>query len=150
MIKVLKKAYNKLFLINDTPQRIALGAGIGVFAGILPGTGPIAALFLAFIFRTNRAAALIGSLLTNTWLSWVTLAISIQLGSTIMGKNWHMVQADLNTFIRNFHFSDLLKISILNLVIPAIIGLFLVALCAGLLVYISVLITLKLRAGARK
>ena len=62
----------KLFNINDTPHKIALGLGLGVFAGILPGTGPIAAIFLALAFRANRASALLGSLLTNTWLSLVT------------------------------------------------------------------------------
>jgi len=58
--------YLKLIKINDTPQKIAFGFGLGVFSGIFPGTGPLAALFLALILRANRASALLGSLLTNT------------------------------------------------------------------------------------
>lgn len=45
-----RSIYLKLFQINDTPQRIALGVGLGVFTGIIPGAGPIAALFLAMLF----------------------------------------------------------------------------------------------------
>ena len=64
--------FDKLFKINDSAEKIALGVGLEVFSGLMPGTGPTAALFLAFIFRANRAAALLGSMLTNTWLSVVT------------------------------------------------------------------------------
>ena len=54
----LRFVYAKLFSINDTPNKISLGLGLGVFAGILPGTGPIAAVFLALVFRANRASGL--------------------------------------------------------------------------------------------
>ena len=85
--------YERLFKINDSPQKIALGLGLGVFAGILPGTGPLAALFLAFIFRANRASALLGSLATNTWISFVTFVLAIKIGSAILEVSWLDVQA---------------------------------------------------------
>src|SRR3989338_11447506 len=90
--RLLKFLYLKLFKINDTPQKIALGLGLGVFAGIFPGTGPAASLFLAFIFRANRASALIGSMLTNTWLSVVTLLLAIKLGALMFGIQWEEIQ----------------------------------------------------------
>ncbi|MCG2713658.1 MAG: DUF2062 domain-containing protein [Candidatus Omnitrophica bacterium] len=73
--KIINFIFAKLFKINDSAGKIALGVGLGVFAGLLPGTGPAAALLLALVFRANRAAALLGSLITNTWLSVVTLGI---------------------------------------------------------------------------
>jgi uncharacterized protein (DUF2062 family) len=91
--------YIKLFKINDSPQRIALGLGLGVFLGIIPGTGPLAALFLALLFRVNRASALLGSLLTNTWLSIVTFLLAIKVGSFIMRLNWQSVYADISKAI---------------------------------------------------
>ncbi|MDD5109551.1 MAG: DUF2062 domain-containing protein, partial [Candidatus Omnitrophica bacterium] len=58
--KILNFLFSKLFKINDTAGKIALGVGLGVFSGLMPATGPLAALFLAFIFKANRAAALLG------------------------------------------------------------------------------------------
>src|SRR3989338_6840109 len=90
--KIKEWLYQNLFKINDTPQKIALGLGLGVFAGIFPGTGPLASLFLAFICRANRASALIGSLLTNTWLSIVTFLLAIKLGALMFGIKWEEIQ----------------------------------------------------------
>ncbi len=117
--------YIKLFKINDSPQRIALGLGLGVFAGIIPGTGPVAALFLAFIFRVNRASALLGSLLTNTWLSFVTFILAIKVGSAIMHLDWQVVRQGWILF-------------------PVILGYFIVSFSLGILVYLVTLIILKI------
>jgi uncharacterized protein (DUF2062 family) len=117
--------YIKLFKINDSPQRIALGLGLGVFAGIIPGTGPVAALFLAFIFRVNPASALLGSLLTNTWLSFVTFILAIKVGSAIMHLDWQVVRQGW-------------------ILLPVILGYFIVSFSLGILVYLVTLIILKI------
>lgn len=143
MNKFLDLFYQKLFRINDTPQKTALGLGIGVFAGIIPGMGPLAALFLALILRLNRAAALLGSLLTNTWLSIVTFLLSVKLGSSIMSLNWQDVWRDWELFLRNFHWLDLFKLSILKIILPVIVGYLVVAFSLGLAVYLITLITLE-------
>ena len=132
----------KLFNINDTPHKIALGLGLGVFAGILPGTGPIAAIFLALAFRANRASALLGSLLTNTWLSLVTFLLSIKVGSVIMGVDWQEAYKNWLLFLKNFRLADLFKLSILKIISPAILGYMVVAASLGLLTYLMALITL--------
>lgn len=139
MKKIVYFLYNKLFKINDTPQRIALGFGLGVFLGIIPGTGPIAALFLAFILRLNRAATLIGSLLTNTWLSVATFFLSIKVGSVIMKLNWQGVRNDWILFLEDFRWLNLFKLSVLKIILPVILGYFIVAFCLGLLAYLIIL-----------
>lgn len=136
ILRFLKLIYIKLFRINDTPQKIALGLGLGVFLGILPGTGPIAALFLAFVLRVNRASALLGSLLTNTWLSIVTFMLSIKLGSVIMKLNWQDVHQGWRLYLKNFHWLDLFNLSVLKIILPVIIGYFVVSFCIGFLVYL--------------
>ena len=83
-----KGLYERLVRMDDSPQRVALGFGVGVFLGLLPGTGPLAALAVAFVFRLNKAAALLGSVLTNTWLSFVTFALALKIGSALLGVNW--------------------------------------------------------------
>ncbi len=83
----IKSHYRNILGINDSPHRTALGLGLGVFLGNFPSMGPLAAVTAAFLFKANRAAALIGSLLTNTWMSLVTLGFSVQLGSLLRGSN---------------------------------------------------------------
>jgi len=138
----------KLFKINDSPQRIALGLGLGVFAGIIPGTGPLAALFLAFIFRVNRASALLGSLLTNTWLSFVTFILAIKVGSGILKINRQEVHKGWVLLFERFNWQDLFKLSVLKAVFPIVVGYIIIAFCLGVFAYLItwiIIISLKNR-----
>ena len=143
MLKFFSTIYEKLFKINDTPQKIALGMGVGVFSGILPGTGPIAALFLAFILRVNRASALIGCMLTNTWLSFVTFILAIQAGSAILGIHWQDVRQGWNCFLSEFSWPLLFKWPVLEILLPVILGYLLIGLCLGFLAYLVTLIIIN-------
>jgi uncharacterized protein (DUF2062 family) len=137
-----KTIYVKLFIINDTPQKIAWGFSVGVFSGILPGTGPLAALFLALVFRVNRAAALLGCLLTNTWLSVVTFLFSIKIGAMVLGLHWQQVHADYQHLLSNFHWADVARLSIFKMLLPVIIGYCIVSLFCALAVYCIVILAL--------
>jgi uncharacterized protein (DUF2062 family) len=145
-MKKIKRFFNllfaKLFKINDSPQKIALGLGIGVFTGIFPGTGPLAALFLALLLRVNRASALIGSLLTNTWLSFVTFLLAIKLGSGLFGIGWQQLHQDWSSFLKGFNWLALFQLSILKVILPVITGYLLIAFCLGLIVYLVALLVL--------
>ncbi len=134
-----KSLYAKLFEINDTPQKIALGFGLGVFLGNFPGTGPIAALFLAWVLRLNRASALLGALLTNTWMSFFTLIVSIKVSSIILKINPQDVLRDWSKFLKDFHWLNLLKLSLLKIIFPIIVGYFIVSLFLGFIAYLIIL-----------
>jgi uncharacterized protein (DUF2062 family) len=140
ILRFFKFIYLKLFRINDTPQRIALGLGLGVFLGIIPGTGPVAAVCLAWLLGLNRAAALLGSLLTNTWLSVVTFFLSIKIGSGIMKADWLDVYRGWIGFLKNFRGKDLLELTTLKIIWPVITGYFVVAFSLGLIVYLIALL----------
>lgn len=140
-----KNIYLKLFKIDDTPQKIALGAGLGVFAGITPGIGPLVALFLAFVLRANRASALLGALLTNTWISFVTFILAVRAGSVIFGIDWQILYQRWAVFLKELRLSDLFKSSVLEIILPVLAGYLVVAFFSGLLVYLSTLVILKLR-----
>ena len=139
ILRFLKLIYLKLFRIHDTPQKIALGVGIGVFLGIIPGTGPIAAVFMALVLRVNRAAALLGSLLTNTWLSFLTFFLSIKIGAGIMRLDWQDVHRNWVQFLKDFKVITLFKSATLKIILPVIIGYLVVAFCLGLIVYLVTL-----------
>lgn len=143
--KFIKLFLQKLFLINDTPQKIALGAGLGVFTGIMPGMGPLIALFLSFIFRANRAGAVIASFATNTWLSILTFLLSVKIGSAIMGLNWRVIYYQWIELLRHFHWRNLFKTSLLETILPIVTGYLILGLIAGVIVYISTLIILNIK-----
>ena len=148
--RFLRLIYLKLFRIHDTPQRIAVGLGAGVFLGIIPGTGPLVALFAAFLFRLNRAAALLGSLLTNTWLSFLTFVLSIKIGSAIMGLDWQIVYQNLLETTREFQWTELFKQSFLKVGFPLLVGYCIIGFCLGFVAYILALAVLKYRLKIRK
>jgi len=143
ILRSLKFIYIKLFRIHDTTQRIALGLGLGVFLGIIPGTGPLAAIFLALVFRVNRAASLLGSLLTNTWLSIVTFLLSIKVGSAIMRVSWQDTRQNWIEFLKNFRLRDLWQLSTLKIIWPVIIGYLVVAFFLGAATYLIALIIVR-------
>lgn len=144
--RFLNLIYIKLFRIHDTPQRISLGLGIGVFLGLIPGTGPIAAVFTAIVLRVNRASALLGSLLTNTWLSVLTFFLSIRIGSAIMRVNWQDAHMDWLRFLKDFSITALFKSATLKVILPVITGYLVVGLCLGLIAYaIALIITTRIK-----
>jgi uncharacterized protein (DUF2062 family) len=139
----MKPVFSSILKINDSKQRIALGFGLGVLSGIFPGTGPLVAVFLSFILRANYVSALLGSLLTNTWLSIVTFLLAIKVGAVIMGVNWQDVQKEWGLFLSNFQWVSLIKISVLKLILPVFLGYLVIACITGLLSYLAVLVILE-------
>lgn len=128
--------------INDTPQKIAWGLGLGVFLGLMPGTGPLAALTLALFFRVNKLAALLGSLLTNTWLSIVTIIPAIKIGSIILNLKWTQVYNDWLAFLSSFKWAALFKISIYRIILPVFLGYVTIGLLLSVIVYTATILIL--------
>ena len=143
--RFFKLVYEKLVAINDSPQRIAAGLALGVFCGILPGTGPMASLALAFIFKVNRAAALTGSLLTNTWLSIVTLVLAVKIGSAMTGANWHDVYEKCRNIVQHFRFENLKNIPFSEIILPLLIGYGVVSLISGAFAYFMAMVIMRKR-----
>jgi uncharacterized protein (DUF2062 family) len=140
LARFFKLLYLKLFRINDTPRRIAIGLGLGVFSGVLPGTGPVAALGLAFIFRVNRASALLGSIVTNTWLSIPAFLLSLKMGAVLTGLSYQDVRMQWELFLKDFRWGQLLGISVYGIIWPILVGYFAVAACIGFLCYVVSLV----------
>lgn len=133
--KWLKDIYHKLIGIEDTPHRKAGGLGLGVFLGVLPGVGPIAALIGATLLRLNKAAALIGSVATNTWLSVVTLALAIKVGFWLIGGQDDPRRETIESLMKDFNWRKLWDRDTLEAMYPLFLGYLIVSLCLGLCVY---------------
>jgi len=140
--RLVKLIYLKFFRINDTPAKIALGFGLGVFIGVMPAVGPVIALFLAFLLRINRASALLGSILSNTWVGFLVLLFAIKTGSLVLGVNYQDVYFNWNQLFKDFKWERFFEASILKVLVPIGVGYLIISLIfavvATLLVYIIV------------
>lgn len=78
----IRRAIGELLHLEDTPHRIALAFGLGIWIAFLPllGLHTLIALGIAFAFRLSRAAILIGCYVNNPW----TLA-PLFLAGTVVG-----------------------------------------------------------------
>ena len=132
----LQYFYLKILRIHDTPHRIALGIFSGIFSGVLPGAGPIFSLILAFILRANKAAALLGCIVVNTWISLVVLIPAMKIGSAICGIGFQELKKNVNGLRENFSFSDLMQVSFFNVLLPLMLGLCIVSAIIGIGAYI--------------
>lgn len=142
--------YEKLVKIDDTPQKIASGFGVGVFAGVLPMAGPIAAVFLAVLFKVNRAAALLAALITNTWISFIIFLFSVKIGAFIFGVDGSAIQLQWAELLKDFHLSGLFKLSAMRLALPVITGYLVIALFSAGAAYVIILTVMKFIKNNRK
>ena len=104
-----KKLLEKFFLINDTPQKVAGGAALGIFLGIFPGEGVLATLFFATIFRLNKLSATAGVLATNMWATLLLLPPSVFIGSFLFRRNYSELMNQFN----QIHKADTIKETLL-------------------------------------
>jgi uncharacterized protein (DUF2062 family) len=78
----VRRALAELLHLEDTPHRIALAFGLGIWIAFSPllGLHTLIALGIAFAFRLSRGAILIGCYVNNPW----TLA-PMFLAGTVVG-----------------------------------------------------------------
>ncbi|HNX91622.1 MAG TPA: DUF2062 domain-containing protein [Candidatus Omnitrophota bacterium] len=146
----LKDIYHKLIGINDTPQKIAIGFGLGVFTGNLPGAGPVAAVVLASIVRVNPISALAGSLLTNTWISFITFIFAVKTGAFIMGGDWRFVRSEWLDLVKDFSWTQLFEPSKYVFLLPVAVGYLVISVFMGGLAYCAVFFIIKNTEKYRK
>ncbi len=81
------KFLRRLFLLDDTPERIALAFALGVFLAFSPllGLHTFLGLILSLMFGLNRFALLLGVFVNNPWTLIPIYAAGTYLGSLIVG-----------------------------------------------------------------
>lgn len=145
--RIFRFIYLKLFRINDSPLKIALGFGLGVFIGVMPGVGPVIALLLAIALRVNRASALLGSILFNTWVGFLSLIFSMKVGSLITGANYQDVHAGWDALMKDFSWTNLWQVSVFKVLIPMAVGYFVISISIASLMTVIVYIVAKRMKG---
>jgi uncharacterized protein (DUF2062 family) len=123
MIKILDRpVFKKLLGLEDTPNRIALGFGLGLFLGVLPGTGAIAAVVSAAFLRINKPASLAGALLVNTWINVVAFPAALVIGAFCFGINVATLKDQWAALFAHFSWQTLLSGIILKSILAVFVG----------------------------
>jgi uncharacterized protein len=83
----LRQAARVLLQVDDTPSRVALAFGIGLFIAFFPllGVHTAMALAIAFGFRLSRVAILAGAWMNNPWTIAPMYAAGTLLGCAMLG-----------------------------------------------------------------
>ena len=146
MTPAFKKFSSKLLGINDSPQRIARGAGIGLFLGVFPGTGPIAALVCAFLFRANKTAALAGALAVNTWINVITFPLAIAIGGILSGSDAATISREWTDAVSPFTLTRFLTFLFHRAILSLLSGYAIIGLALGGAGYLTTyLVIVKIR-----
>jgi uncharacterized protein len=83
----LRRAVDGLLQLQDSPHRIALAFGIGIWIAFSPllGLHTLMALGIAFGFRLSRAALLLGAYVNNPWTIAPLYLAGTALGCALLG-----------------------------------------------------------------
>lgn len=94
----LRLSYLKILRIDDPPERIARGAAIGVFMGVVPtfGVGGLLALAFAFLLKANKAAAVVASMIMNPLTSPFFWTLSALVGSFALREDYSSIVSKIN------------------------------------------------------
>ncbi len=143
MIERLQQWFGKILTeltsFKESPHILAFSFAFGVFLGVLPFTGVVAAIFLAWVLKLNKPAAVLGSVITNTWLGVITLGIAIQLGSGIMHMDFQNVSDQIHHLWQDFQWKDLMDSKLLPFMAAVAIGYFLISFLIAVLAYVFIL-----------
>lgn len=143
IIERIKKFFEKFFLINDTPHKIAAGVAIGIFCGVFPGLGIIITLILSSLLRLNRASAIAGFLIANVWMTTLLLSPAAIVGGFIFMENPEKNMAKFGEINRNSFRSFLEDGIILDMAFSLLVGFLIVSGVTAVVFYFILYFLLK-------
>jgi len=145
----LRRRVGQLLKLDDTPHRIALAFGIGVWLAFFPilGIHTILGLLIAFLFRLNRPAILMGVYVSNPW----TLAPLYMAGTVVGCEILGVSRAELTSIDWSLHGRAFYRALFENLrpfVWPFVVGNTVLGVAGGLIGYIVLREILERRRAA--
>jgi uncharacterized protein len=133
--------------VQDTPHRIALAFGLGVFIAFSPllGLHTGLALGVAFVFRLSRVAILAGAWTNNPWTLAPMFMAGTALGCGMLGVAPESLEA-IDWSLQGRAFYTALWEGVRPLLLPFVIGNTVLGVIAGALSYLVVRSVLERRA----
>lgn len=145
----LRRTAGQLLQLDDTPHRIALAFGIGVWLAFFPilGVHTILGLLIAFLFRLSRAAILVGMYISNPWTLAPLYMAGTLVGCAILGVS----TAELTAIDWQLHGRAFYRALFENLrpyVWPFVVGNTVLGIAGGIVGYVVLREVLERRQAA--
>ena len=133
MVWKIKQQFRQLLHLNDTPHRIAVAFALGVYIAFFPliGFHTILVFLIAWLFRLNTIALLLGSLLVNPWTFGPLFGSCLWLGLKLYGIKHAIPPLDWAQ-LTWMNFMSQLK----PYLIPFVLGTTLIGIIASVIAYI--------------
>jgi uncharacterized protein len=133
----LRALFRALLQTDDTPNRVALAFGIGVFIAFFPllGIHTGLALLIAMLFRLNKVAILAGAWVNNPWTLGPMYLAGTLVGCVLLGVPSQDIHG-IDWSLHGVAFYEELFESLRPLVTPFLVGNLAVGIVAGILAYL--------------
>jgi uncharacterized protein (DUF2062 family) len=138
-----------LLHLEDTPNRVAIAFGIGLFIAFFPllGIHTGLALVIALIFRLSRVALLAGAWVNNPWTLAPMYTAGTLVGCALLGVSPEgLAEVDWSLHGRAFYAA--LWEGLRPFVLPFVVGNLVLGVLAGLLAYLVLRVILERRRPA--
>jgi hypothetical protein len=137
-VKRIANAVKLLLHVEDTPHRIALAFGIGIWIAFFPiwGIHTAMALLIAFAFRLSRAAMVLGAYVNNPWTVAPLYTAGTILGCWLLGVPVEGFE-DLDWTLKGWAFLEALLQTLRPYLWPFILGNTIVGVVGGLAAYFA-------------
>jgi uncharacterized protein (DUF2062 family) len=145
----LRALFRALLQTDDTPNRVAIAFGIGVFIAFFPilGIHTGLALLIAMVFRLNKVAILAGAWVNNPWTLGPMYLAGTLVGCVLLGVPAHDIHG-IDWSLHGAAFYEELFESLRPLVGPFLVGNLAVGIIAGTIAYLALRAWLEKRRMA--
>ena len=128
----LRDKLRQVIGVKDSPRKIALSFGIGIFLGMSPllGLHTLLGILAAWVFRLNKFVTLVGVYVTNPWTIVPIFTFATWLGGRLLGLE-HILP-DINW--RDMGISELMR-DLEPILPPFIVGSVFLGLVCGVIGY---------------
>lgn len=135
--------------VDDSPDRVALAFGAGMFISFFPvlGTHTVVGLLIAFVFRLNRVAVLAGAWMSNPWTIGPMLTFGTLVGCGMLGVSPRSL-GGVDWGLTGRAFYESLVEGFRPLLWPFVLGNLLTGVVAGVTAFLIVRTILRSRSAA--
>lgn len=143
-------AWKLLLHVEDTPHRIALAFGIGIWIAFFPiwGIHTAMALLIAFALRLSRAAMVLGAYVNNPWTVAPFYGAGTALGCWLLGVPVEGLEA-LDWSLKGRAFMDALLLTLRPYLWPFVVGNTVVGVLGGAAGYFALRFVLERRRAGQ-
>lgn len=142
----LRRTLQILLYVEDTPHRIALAFGVGVWIAFFPifGIHTGLALLVAFAFRLSRAATVLGCYVNNPWTVVPLYSFGTAFGCWMLGVPIEGLY-QLRAVFASHSFGRALLEALRPFLWPYVVGNTIVGVGCGALAYLALRAVLERR-----